>query len=162
MTAFLRFSIDARLARLGLTIMTVLAACVLSACSEGDTVLALNVTIRSSAGAARQLAVTVSQTGQPDVVATLSVPTMPTDAGPVATSGAIVERIVLPSSYVDGEGSVRVSAVDAAGAEVASAVNMFAVRQNGAVAAFVTLGPEPEPMQGDESSDDQDAGSVEQ
>lgn len=121
--------------------------CVLcfAGCSDADTVLALNVSLRQSAMTARTLAVNVTQPGQPALDTTVVVATKQTDAGLVPANNAFFERITLPESYTDALASVTVVARDEAGADVGSATAMVEVQAAGAVASFVTLGEDPPP-----------------
>lgn len=126
-----------------------LVASLLCSCSDGDTVLALNVTLRQSAKTARTLAVTVAQPGQSALDTTVTVKTKQTDAGVVPESDAFFERISLPESYTDAVTSVTVIAKDETGAEVGSATAMVDVHAAEAVAGFVTLGEDPPPPAAD-------------
>jgi hypothetical protein len=117
----------------------------LSGCGGGDTVLALNVTLRKSAESARTLAVNVTQPGQSALVTTLTVKTKQTDAGVVPANTAFYERITLPESYIDATASVTVTAKDESGADVGTATAMVDVHAAEAVAGWVTLGEDPPP-----------------
>ena len=117
----------------------------LSGCSDGDTVLALNVTLRQSAQTARSLAVNITQPGQSGLDTTVTIATKQTDAGPVLANNTFFERITLPASYSDALASVTVVAKDPAGADVGTATAMVEVRPAEAVAGFVTLGEDPPP-----------------
>ena len=120
-----------------------LVASLLCSCSGGDTVLALNVTLRQSAKTARTLAVNVAQPGQSALDTTVTVKTKQTDAGVVPANDTFFERITLPESYTDAVTSVTVTAKDEAGADVGAATAMVDVHSAEAVAGFVTLGEDP-------------------
>jgi hypothetical protein len=115
------------------------------ACADGDTILALNVTLKPTATSARTLAVTITQPGQSAVDTTVTIATKQTDAGTVLKSDKFFERITLPESYTEAEASVKVVAKDMAGAEVGSATAMVGVLPAEAVAGFVTIGEDPPP-----------------
>lgn len=114
-------------------------------CSDNDTILALNVTLKPTATSARTLAVSITQPGQSAVDTTVTIATKETDAGVVLKSDKFFERITLPEGYTDAEASVRVVAKDMAGAEVGTATATVAVRPAEAVAGFVTIGEDPPP-----------------
>jgi hypothetical protein len=117
----------------------------LSGCGDGDTVLALNVTLRKSAETARTLAVNITQPGQSGLDTTVTIATKQTDAGPVLANNTFFERITLPEGYTDALASVTVIAKDPAGADVGTATAIVEVRPAEAVAGFVTLGEDPPP-----------------
>jgi hypothetical protein len=124
----------------------------LSGCGDGDTVLALNVTLRKSAQTARTLAVNITQPGQSGLDTTVTIATKETDAGLVAANNTFFERITLPASYTDSLASVTVVAKDPAGADVGTATAMVEVRPAEAVAGFVTLGEDPPPPPAEEAA----------
>jgi hypothetical protein len=115
----------------------------LPACSDEDTVLALNFTVRQSASGARTLAVSVTQPGQSPVETTVDVATKESDAGIVLKNTTFFERIVLPAGYTEAEASVQVVAKDASGAQVGMGSATVGIRPAGAVAGYVTLGEDP-------------------
>jgi hypothetical protein len=117
----------------------------LCSCGDGDTVLALNVTLRQSAKTARTLAVNVMQPGQSALDTTVTVKTKQTDAGVVPENDMFFERITLPESFTDAVTSVTVTAKDQAGADIGTATAMVDVHAAEAVAGFVTLGEDPPP-----------------
>lgn len=121
-----------------------LSGCLIG-CNDGDTVLALNVTLKPSATSARTLAVSITQPGQSALDTTVTIATKQTDAGTVLKNNSFFERITLPASYTDAEASVRVVAKDMAGTEVGAATAMVGVRPTEAVAGFVTIGEDPPP-----------------
>ena len=133
-----------------------IAGAALSGCGDGDTVLALNVTLLQSAQSARTLAVNITQPGQTAVDTTVTIATKQTDAGPVLANNTFFERITLPEGYTDAMASVTVVAKDPAGADVGMATAMVEVRPAEAVAGFVTLGedppPTPPPAEGSEAA----------
>ncbi|HET8935459.1 MAG TPA: hypothetical protein VFN67_18555 [Polyangiales bacterium] len=117
----------------------------IAGCSDGDTILALNVTLKPTASSARTLAVSITQPGQSALDTTVTIATKETDAGIVLKSDKFFERITLPASYTEAEASVRVVAKDMGGAEVGSATAMVGVLPAEAVAGFVTIGEDPPP-----------------
>jgi len=129
----------------GLSMFVFIAGAALSGCSDGDTVLALNVTLLKSAQTARSLAVNIAQPGQSGVDTTVTIATKPSDAGPVPANNMFFERITLPSSFTDAMATVTVVAKDPAGLDVGTATAMVEVRPTEAVAGFVTLGEDPPP-----------------
>lgn len=129
----------------GLSTFVFIAGAALSSCSDGDTVLALNVTLRPTAQSARSLAVNITQPGQSAVDTTVAIATKETDAGLVPANNMFFERITLPASFSDATASVTVVAKDEAGADVGMASAMVTVRPAGAVAGYVTLGEDPPP-----------------
>lgn len=141
------------------TLFSLLAAG-LCGCSDGDTVLALNVTLRQSASSARTLAVNVTQPGQSALDTTVTVATKTTDAGVVPANNMFFERITLPASYTDALANVTVVAKDETGADVASATAMVEVRPAEAVAGFVTLGEDPPPTPPPPAMEGMDAGTT--
>jgi hypothetical protein len=120
-------------------------AALLSSCSDQDTVLALNVTLRQSASSARTLEVSVTQPGQSAVATTVTIATKATDAGTVLKSDKFFERIILPEGYSESEASVTVVAKDAAGADVGTGTATVSVLPAEAFAGYVTLGEDPPP-----------------
>jgi hypothetical protein len=126
-------------------ILVSLMSAALCSCSDGDTVLALNVKLNQSASSARTLAVNITQAGQSALDTTVTIATKETDAGTVVKNNTFFERITLPSSYTEAEVSVHVVAKDSAGKEVGSASGMMGVRPNEAIAGYITLGEDPPP-----------------
>ena len=114
-------------------------------CSDDETILALNVTLKPTATRARTLAVSITQPGQTALDTTVTIATKETDAGTVLKNDKFFERITLPASYTDAEASVKVVAKDMSGAEVGSATATVGVRPAEAVAGFVTIGEDPPP-----------------
>jgi hypothetical protein len=117
----------------------------LSGCSDGDTVLALNVTLRQSATSARTLVVSITQPGQSEVGANVTIATKETDAGLVLKNNTFFERITLPSGYTEAEANIEVVAKDSAGADVGRATASVGILPTEAVAGFITLGEDPPP-----------------
>ena len=126
-------------------ILATLLCAPVAGCSDSDTILALNVTLKPTATSARTLAVSITQPGQSAVDTTVTIATKETDAGIVLKSDKFFERITLPEGYTDAEASVKVVAKDMAGAEVGTATATVAVRPAEAVAGFVTIGEDPPP-----------------
>ena len=65
-------------------------------CSDDETILALNVTLKPTATSARTLAVSITQPGQTALDTTVTIATKETDAGTVLKNDKFFERITLP------------------------------------------------------------------
>ena len=134
--------------------VTVALLCCLgcTSCAEDEPTLALNVTLKDTARPATSLEVTISQAGHTSAAATISVPTKPTDAGPVFKE-AFFERVALPSDYSEGQAAVNVVAKQGA-VTLASALTTIAVDPEGVVAGYVTLGEAKPTAPADAGTDD--------
>ena len=118
----------------------------LSGCSSDDTIVAVNFNFAMQIPGVTSLAVTITQTGQTPVTASFTPQTTPIDGG-VMIKQMYFERITLPESWGDGPALLHVDAKGAGGTALASNETMFDVRQNGVVAANITL-PKPVPDAG--------------
>ena len=121
-----------------LTLWSVASLICCAGCATDDSVLALNVSLKDTARAATSLEVSITQSGHTAGSATITVPTMPADGGPVSKTD-FSERITLPSDCTAGEANVRVVAKQGA-STLASAETNINVEAEGAVAGYVTLG----------------------
>jgi hypothetical protein len=123
-------------------------------CSTDDTVVAVNFDFAMQLPGVTSLSVTITQPGQAPVTASLTPQTVPIDGG-TKLKEMYFERITLPESWGDGQALLHVDAKDAGGTTLASNEATFDVRENGVVAANITL-PKPLP---DAGVPDEDAGS---
>lgn len=105
----------------------------LSACSSGDTVLALTISSTADVGAVANVRVTVSQPSAAPKTITFA---------PEAADGAIVasffKRIAL-DGLKDGDANVLVEALDGAGTTFLSATTTAGIMEHHVVAASVQL-----------------------
>jgi hypothetical protein len=126
-----------------------------SACSQDETIVAVNVNSADSVGNPSQLVITISQQGQSPVVREIMPPTRTQDSG-VSIKPMFFERVTLPDSWERAKTEVKVEAEDSRGV-YESAMTEVTVRPGGAVAAFVDLGKKPEMMK---PTPDDDAGAA--
>lgn len=115
-------------------------------CSSDDTIVSLNFDFAMQIAGVTSLAVTITQPGQTPVTANFAPQTTPIDGGTKITE-MYFERITLPASWGDGPALLHVDAKGAGGTTLASNETTFDVRQNGVVAANITL-PKPVPDAG--------------
>lgn len=126
----------------------------LIACSDDDTVVALNVNSAADVGEVGRLNVKFTQGTTEFVVDIEEPPHVDVDGAggsdAVRITGTFYERITLPESFETGNTRIDVEAFDASGASTLLATPVFVrVREGAATAAFVALDrpdPEPEPM----------------
>lgn len=128
----------------------------LIACSDDDTVVALNVNSAADVGEVGRLNVKFTQGTTEFVVDIEEPPHVDVDGAggsdAVRITGTFYERITLPDSFETGNTRIDVEAFDASGASTLLATPVFVrVREGAATAAFVALDrpdpePEPEPM----------------
>jgi hypothetical protein len=118
----------------------------LSGCSSDDTVVAVNFNFAMQVAGVTSLAVTITQAGETPLTATFTPQTTPIDGG-TTIKAMYFERITLPASWGDGQAILHVDAKGEGGTVLASNEAVFDVRQNGVVAAYITL-PKPVPDAG--------------
>ena len=134
----------------------------LTGCSTSDTVVALNFDLPQPIAGLSTLEVSITQEGQPGVTKSIVPPVVPTDGGAPQAKSAFFERISVPGSWTDAPAQIHVEAKDARGTTLESADTTTSIRDDGAVAANVTLGKPaaptpPEPTNG--NSGNADAGA---
>jgi hypothetical protein len=127
----------------------VLAIAGSSACSDDETVVAVNINSADEVGNPSSLVITISQEGQSPVVKEIMPPTRTQDSG-VSIQPTFFERIVLPDAWEREQSEVKVDAKKASGVYL-SAQTKITVRPGGAVAAFVDLGKKPDMTVPDEA-----------
>jgi hypothetical protein len=120
-----------------------IAMSMLCGCTASDTVVSVNINSTDEVGNPSSLVITITQPGQSPVTRELAPPTRAIDGG-MAIKQMFFERMLLPGSWESGPALVKVDAKDARGVYL-SAQREVQVRAEGAVAAFVDLGEEPEP-----------------
>jgi hypothetical protein len=123
-----------------------LAAFTLLACSDSDTVVALNISAADDVGDVSRLHVRLTQEGKPTVETNIEPPKRDVpDAGKAIVS-RFYERITLPESWTDGEASVDVDVYDANGELFLEPEPVkLEIRDEGATAVFVSLARAPIP-----------------
>lgn len=137
----------------------------LAACSsDNKTVLALTINSDDTIGVVDHLSVTVSSASHADVTKMI-LPNKDPDSGVIAPS--FYSRIELDG--FKGDATVKVDAVGTSGATIASAMTTAEIRENGAVAARVSLttkkpdagmpAPDAGAAGGDAGADGGDAGA---
>jgi hypothetical protein len=117
-----------------------------SGCSKDDTVVAVNLNFAMQIPGVTSLSVVITQPGQTPVTASLTPQTVPIDGG-MKIKEMYFERITLPEGWGDGQALLHVDAKGAGGTTLASNETTFDVRENGVVAANITL-PKPVPDAG--------------
>jgi len=133
-------------------VVSLVSVCALLACSDDETVVALNVTAGADVPVVDQLHVTITQ-GSRKFVHDFTPPVEPAmgDAGP-SIQNSFFERITLPDDFEDGDAVVKVEAQHTGGAPVVPALTnetTVGIVEDGAVAAYVTLEyPAPPPDHG--------------
>ena len=115
----------------------------LGGCTASDTVVSVNINSTDEVGNPSRLVITITQTGQSPVTREFAPPTRAIDGG-MAIKQMFFERVSLPASWESGPAEVKVDAKNGDRVYV-SAETDISVRAEGAVAAFVDLGKEPEP-----------------
>jgi len=120
----------------------------LSGCSnDTDTVIALNIKLEKVPEGLTTLGVTITQAGQAPLTTDIAPPTLEVDGG-TTFKESFYERILLPEAWQAAPAQVRVDAKNAAGTTLASAEAEAAIREDGAVAVYVTFPADPEPDAG--------------
>jgi hypothetical protein len=120
-----------------------IAMSMLCGCTASDTVVSVNINSSDQVGNPNSLVITITQPGQLPVTRELAPPTRAIDGG-MAIKQMFFERVMLPESWESGPALVKVDAKDGRGVYL-SAETDVQVRAEGAVAAFVDLGEDPEP-----------------
>lgn len=123
------------------------AGSVVLACSDNDTIVALNVTAdRAYVGEAKLLRVVFSQEGQAPVSEEFPPPNSPVEGGGQQIEADVDRRIPLPDSWGEQETTVVVTAISPANTETATSEPVkFVLHPNETTAAFVDLKAPPEP-----------------
>lgn len=134
------------------------AFCLLTGCSTSDTVVALNFNLPAPIAGLTTLEVSITQAGQPGVTKSIVPPTVPTDGGAPQAKSAFFERISVPGSWTDAPAQIHVDAKNAQGTTLESADTTTSIRDDGAVAASVTIGKAPVPSM--PAASDADAGAL--
>jgi hypothetical protein len=109
-------------------------------CSNDETIVAVNVTFKMQIAGVTSLVATITQPGQTPVSASITPATEPIDGG-TKIKDMFFERLTLPSTWGNGPALLHVDAKTSAGATVASDETTFDVREDGVVAANITLPP---------------------
>jgi hypothetical protein len=133
------------------------AVSLLCSCAADDTIVAVNVNATDQVGNPSAIVITITQAGQTPVNRELAPPTRPIDGG-TAIRQMFFERVTLPESWESGPAKVRVEARNGASVSVTSEEVEIEIRDEGAVAAYVDLGEEPEPMPEPDAGTGEDAG----
>jgi hypothetical protein len=113
----------------------------LCACTEDETIVAVNINSSDEVGNPSSLVITITQPGQTPVVDEITPPTRTMDSG-VTIQPMFFERVALPDSWEGVKSEVKVDAKKDAGVYL-SASSEVTVRPGGAVAAYVDLGKKP-------------------
>jgi hypothetical protein len=136
--------------------VSLLAVCSLFACSDDDSIVALNVTAGADVPVVEKLHVTITQ-GSRKFVYDFKPPVEAATADAEASiQNSFFERITLPESFTDQDALVQVEALKSGGAPFDPALTdetTVHIEENGVVAAYVKLelpvtDPEPEPAAG--------------
>lgn len=117
----------------------------LTGCSTSDTVVALNFNLPAPIAGLSTLEVSITQAGQPGVTKSIVPPTVPTDGGAPKVKSAFFERISVPGSWTDAPAQIHVEAKNSQGTTLESADTTTSIRDDGAIAASVTIGAPPAP-----------------
>jgi uncharacterized membrane protein YgcG len=135
-------------------IVSLAAVWVLSACSNGDTIVALNVSATDAVPVVDQLHVTVTQ-GSRRHVRDFAPPTETPDgddAPPPSIKNSFFERITLPEGWAEESTLITVEAVQADGSPFdppLSDETTVTVEPNGVVAAYIQLDIPAQPPSGE-------------
>ncbi len=137
-------------------IVSLAAVWALSACSSGDTIVALNVSATDSVPVVDKLQVTFVQ-GSRRHVLSFAPPTEDPNGNadpPASIKNSFFERLILPDGWAEEEVSIQVQAQDSDGDALDPALSddtTVTLRPNGVVAAYVSLDipAEPPPPSGE-------------
>jgi hypothetical protein len=125
-------------------LVSLAAVWALSACSDGDTIVALNVTATDAVPVVEQLHVTITQGSRrhvQDFAPPIETPTGE-DAPPPSIKNSFFERITLPDGWAEEPALIRVEAQQADGSPLEPPLSdetTVTVQPDGAVAAYIEL-----------------------
>jgi hypothetical protein len=122
--------------------VSLLSVCSLFACSDDDTIVALNVTAGADVPVVDQLHVTITQGSRKFVYDFKPPIDAATDDAEASIKDSFFERITLPDSFADQDALVQVEALKAGGASFDPTLTdetTVHIEENGVVAAYVKL-----------------------
>ena len=125
-------------------VVSLAAVWALSACSSGDTIVALNVTATDAVPVVEQLHVTITQGSRRhvrDFAPPIETPTGD-DAPPPSIKNSFFERITLPDGWTEAPALIRVEAQQADGSPLEPPLSdetTVTLRPDGVVAAYIDL-----------------------
>jgi len=134
--------------------VSLVCACSLLACSDDDTIIALNVSAAADVPVIDQLHVTITQGSRKFVYDFKPPVEAAKDDAEASIQDTFFERITLPDSFDNEDASVQVEARKASGAPFEPALadeTTVRIEENGVVAAYVKLAlpmTPPQPAEG--------------
>lgn len=123
------------------------AGSVVLACSDSETIVALNVTSdRAYVGEAAKLRVSITQPGKSaPATVEFTPPNSPVDGGALQINEKVVHRITLPDGWEEVESTAEVEAVGTSGQVTVKSNVKFLLHPEETTAVFVDLKKPPEP-----------------
>jgi hypothetical protein len=121
---------------------SLIAVAMLTACSESDTIVALNILSSPDVGEVSTVRVAITQEPTAGFMTEFTPPTV---AGPNDTRlirPRFFERIKLPDSFRTAPATIDVELIDLSGVAFLTQSSTVDIRRHGAIAAYFTFAPE--------------------